>query len=202
MFKYKNIAILGGTFDPVHYGHLLIAEQAYFIFPLEQFFFMPAGVPPHKQSRNLSSSEHRLRMLELAVRGNEHFSVSRYEIEKKGLSYTVDTLRYLSGLGLAEKIYFIIGADSLLDIFSWREPDFLLKNGHLIVARRPEFDINYIYRDEKYKPYLDNILLMYIIMVDFSSSKIRQLVKEGKSIRYQTPDAVIDYIEENQLSRG
>ena len=202
MFEYKNIAIMGGTFNPIHYGHLLIAEQAYSNYSIEQIFFMPTGNPPHKKRANIIASSHRLHMLELAVRENEHFSISKYELEKKGRSYTVDTLRYLTKLCLAEKIFFIIGADSLLDIFTWREPDFLLQNGHLLVASRPEFDINYIYQDEKYKPYLEHIYFMDTIKVDFSSTKIRQLIKEGKSIRYQTPDSVIDYIEENRLYRG
>src|SRR5690554_6312325 len=96
MFEYKKMAILGGTFDPIHFGHLLVAEQVYNDFQMEQIVFMPVGEPPHKRRANISDFRHRLKMLEMAVKENDHFSISKYEIEKKSLSYTVDTFRYLS----------------------------------------------------------------------------------------------------------
>ncbi len=202
MYRYNEIAIFGGTFDPIHLGHLLIAEQVNNNFLLDQIIFMPAGRPPHKVNKVLSSSKNRLEMVDLAIKGNESFVSSSYELEKEGKSYTAETLRYLHNQDIAKRIYFIIGADSLLDIFNWREPDYLLKYAHYIVAHRPGYDISAFYEDEKYKPYRDRISILDTIQVDISSTGIRNFVKSNKSIRYQTPDIVIDYINDNNLYRG
>ncbi len=202
MYQYNNVAIFGGTFDPIHLGHLLIAEQVNNIFSLDQIIFMPAGRPPHKVNKVLSFSKDRLEMVNLAIKDNKCFISSSYELEKEGKSYTAETLRYFHNQDIAKRIYFIIGADSLLDIFNWRETDYLLKYGHYIVAHRPGYDISAFYQDEKYKPYRERISILDTIQVDISSTRIRNFVKNDKSIRYQTPDRVIDYINDNNLYRG
>lgn len=202
MLQYTNIAIFGGTFDPIHFGHLLVAEQVYNNYPIEEIFFMPAGNPPHKKTKKVTDSIHRLKMVDLAIKDNEHFCLSDYELVKDGDSYTAETCRYFYKEGIAKRVYFIIGADSLLDIFNWREPDYLLKNAYFIVANRPGSNIKSFYDDYKYKPYLKNINIMDTIEVDYSSTRIKQWVKEGKSIRYQTTDSVLEYIENNLLYRG
>lgn len=198
----SRVAILGGTFDPIHLGHLLIAEQAYNTFSLDKVIFMPAGAPPHKTEKKIVDGSRRLKMVKLAIRDNPHFSYSDYELKKEGRSYTADTLRYFKELNPGHKVYFIIGADSLLDIFSWREPDYLLENGHFIVARRPGYPLDNIHLDERYQPYLEHIHIMEGILIDISSSKIRERIRTGQSIRYQTRDAVISYIEKERLYRG
>ncbi len=202
MYQFNEIAIFGGTFDPIHLGHLLIAEQVNNKYSLDQIIFMPAGRPPHKVNKVISSSKDRLKMVDLAIRDNEYFVSSNYELEKEGKSFTAETLRYFNSQDIAKRIYFIIGADSLLDIFNWREPDYLLKYAHYIVAHRPGYDFSAFYQDEKYKPYLERISILDTIQVDISSSRIRNLVKNDKSIRYQTPDIIIDYINDNNLYRG
>ncbi|MFP4015507.1 MAG: nicotinate-nucleotide adenylyltransferase [Halanaerobiales bacterium] len=201
MSQGKNVAIFGGTFDPIHLGHLLIAEQVYNNFSpdLDKIVFMPAGRPPHKVKKNLTSAGNRLKMLELAIENNEHFVASSYELDKEGKSYTAETLRYFLQNNIADKVFFIIGADSLLDVLNWREPDYLLDNAHFIVAHRPGYDISDYYQNERYKPYRERITILDTMQVDISSTRIREFVRMKKSIRYQTPDKVIDYIKKNNL---
>lgn len=202
MSQHNNIAIFGGTFDPIHFGHLLVAEQIYNSFSLDRIIFMPAGQPPHKSDRKITSARDRLNMLNLAIKDNNHFLSSNYELNKKGKSYTADTLRFFLEQKFLEKVYFIIGADSLLDIHNWKDPGFLLENAYFIVAPRPNYDISRFYEDERYKPYRDRILILDTIQVEISSTNIRELVKEKKSIKYQTPEKVIKYINDNNLYRS
>lgn len=197
-----SIGIFGGTFDPIHLGHLLIAEQAYNIFKLEKVIFMPAGIPPHKVDRKISDPSDRLEMVKLAINDNPHFDYSDYELSKEGRSYTADTLRYLKRNNNDQRFFFIIGADSLLDIYMWKDTHFLLKEGNFIVARRPGFSLQGLLTEEKYKPYRKNIHIMDSILLDVSSSGIREAVKRGNSIRYQTVPSVIKYIEMKGLYRG
>ncbi|MEJ6951099.1 nicotinate-nucleotide adenylyltransferase [Natronospora cellulosivora (SeqCode)] len=197
-----NIAIFGGTFNPIHYGHLLIAEQAVNTFDLDKLIFMPAGQPPHKDNNKIISAKNRMEMLKLAIEDNSNFALSSYELDKQGKSYTVDTLRHFLDLKTVKEVFFIIGADSLLDLFNWRQADFLIENASFIVALRPGFDIDLLFEDERYKPYKDNIYVMDSVFVDHSSTRIRNWLREGKSIRYQMPDAVIDYIHKYKLYKG
>lgn len=202
MSEYKKIAIFGGTFNPVHFGHLLVAEQVFNYFDIGHIIFMPAGIPPHKEDKEIVASEHRLNMVKLAIKDNGHFSCSDYELKKNEKSYTAETLRYFEKEDIAEEIFFIIGADSLLDIFNWRQPEYLLTNSYFIVARRPGYDFDEQTLDEKYKPYRERIILMDTVLVDFSSTRIRNWVKKGYSIKYQTSRPVIEYINKYQLYRG
>lgn len=201
MFQYENLAIFGGTFDPIHYGHLLVAEQVYDSIAVDKVLFIPAGDPPHKTNSCITDARHRYRMVELAIEGNENFLLSDYELKKRGKSYTADTLRYFKKNKIAEKLYFVIGADSLLEIFNWREPEYLLQNANFVVVSRPGYSLKDSDLAEKYKPYLKQIIFLNTIEVGYSSSQIRELLQEGKSIKYQTPDQVIDYIEEYKLYR-
>lgn len=200
--SYNKIAVFGGTFDPIHLGHLLIAEQAYELLALDRVFFMPAGVPPHKDRKRITDSCHRLEMVKLAIEDNPHFSLSDYEINKKGSSYTADTLRYFLEAGLAQEIFFLIGADSLTEIYSWREPEYLLENGRFIVARRPDFPLSHLLEKPGYKEYSSHIHIMDSQLIDISSSGLREKISKGCSIRYQTRDEIIDYIKKEGLYRG
>lgn len=195
----KQVAILGGTFDPVHLGHLIIAEQAYNFFELDQIIFLPSGKPPHKNDNKISSGRHRLEMVKIAVADNPHFSYSDWELGQQGKTYTADSLRYFKNSGVADKFFFIIGADSLIDIYKWKETKFLLKHANFIVARRPGYSLKNILSDERYKPYRKYLHFMDSQLIDISSSRIRQLVKQDKSIRYLTIPEVINYINKNNL---
>ncbi len=197
-----RIAVLGGTFDPVHIGHLLIAEQAYNSFKLDKVVFMPAGIPPHKLDKKITAPENRLEMVELAIDDNPHFDYSVYELNKEERSYTADTLRYLKRLRVKDIIFFIIGADSLLDIYSWKDTGYLLTEGRFIVARRPGFSLDELLQQDRYKNCRDRISLLDNSLINISSSGIREAVRKGESIRYQTPDRVIKYIKERGLYRG
>ncbi|MFW5787731.1 MAG: nicotinate-nucleotide adenylyltransferase [Halanaerobiales bacterium] len=191
-------AILGGTFDPIHYGHLLIAEQAYNKFNLNDIIFMPAGFPPHKDYQHVSSPGDRLEMVKLAVKDNPHFSFSKFELKEDRVSYTVETLRYFQDKGY-EQIRFIIGADSLLDMPNWREPEYLLTNACFIVAPRPTISIKEVLKKDFYREYLDHINVLQCPLIDISSSLIRREIKNNRSVKYMTPEPVINYIRENKL---
>lgn len=197
----KKIAILGGTFDPPHLGHFILAEQIKNKFKLDEIIFMPAGKPPHKKNNKISTAEDRLKMLELVISDNKSFSLSDWEIKKEGYSYTAQTLREFVPKLEAEEVFFIIGADSLAEIFNWKEPEVLLSEAKFIVYGRPGYDLNLILNKEVYQPYRDNIYPHQSLNIGISSSFIREELKKGNSIRYLSSDKVWHYILENNLYR-
>src|SRR5207248_8880654 len=137
----RRVGLMGGTFDPVHYGHLVVAEEVYSVLDLAEMLFVPAGQAPHKPNRVVTGAQHRLAMLELAIAANPHFSISRVDLDRPGPSYTVETLQLLRkqwGENIA--IYFIIGADSLEDLLIWHNPTGILEQlTHLVAVRRPGY---------------------------------------------------------------
>lgn len=195
----KRVAILGGTFDPPHLGHFILAEQLKNYFELAEIIFMPAGEPPHKQINKISTAQVRLKMLELAVVQNDYFSLSDWEIKEKGYSYTAKTLSKFVPQLDAEEVFFIIGADSLAKIFSWKDPQYLLSEGKFIVFNRPGYNLKEILIQDKYQPYLGNIFTYQGLNIEISSSFIRNEIKKGNSIRYLTLDIVNEYIMKNNL---
>lgn len=197
-----SIAILGGTFDPIHMGHLIIGEQAYNSFGLDRIIFMPAGIPPHKDFQNVTGSRHRLEMVKLAIKDNSHFTFSDWELKKQGKSYTAETLRNIQSSNSEEEIYLIIGADSLFDIYNWKEPEYILENANLIVASRPGFPLKDVMIDSRFRPYSQNIYFLDDLLINISSSHIRDLVQKDKSIRYLVPTEVLTYIKDNSLYRS
>lgn len=199
MATWKRIAMLGGTFDPIHRGHLLIAEQAYQSFALDRIIFMPAGIPPHKLQLSITPAKDRLAMLKLAIKDKAHFVVSEYELKRPGSSFTADTLRYLLRSGLAEEIFLIIGADSLLDLINWRESDFLLKNGQFIVAERPGYQLDDIFHQQPFCCYREHIHLLSGAVIDVASSTLREALREKRSVCTLLPGDVISYIKEHGL---
>ncbi len=197
----KRVAIFGGTFDPPHLGHFILAEQIKNRFKLARIIFMPAGKPPHKSDKVISPDQKRFEMLKLAVDQNEDFFLSDWELNEDGYSYTAKTLsQFVPGLD-AEEVFFIIGADSLAEIFKWKEPEYLLSEGKFIVFNRPGYDLKEILKEEKYQPYLNNILTYQGLNIEISSSFIREEIGSGNSIRYLTLDQINEYIEENNLYR-
>jgi nicotinate-nucleotide adenylyltransferase len=185
----KKIGILGGTFNPIHSGHLLLAEGIKDTLCLDSVLFMPCNLPPHKLSEIIAPVKKRLTMVRLAVRGNPYFKVSTVEIERGGRSYSVDTLLELHKKYKSRaRFYFIIGSDSFSGLKKWKQVDKLMKLCTLVSAKRPGYNF-------KYK----GVKVIDIPTLNISSTEIRHLVKQGKSINYLVPDSVRAYILKNKL---
>jgi nicotinate-nucleotide adenylyltransferase len=194
----QKVGILGGTFDPIHNGHLLVAEYAAYEFDLEEVLFIPAGDPPHKQGQEITNTDDRYLMTLLATIHNPKFSVSRLEIEKKGLSYTLDTVRELKSSQPKTKFYFITGADSILEISTWKQPQKLLSEIEFIAASRPGYSLSEM-DEELYNDYKDQIHPLEVPRLDISSTEIRRRVRRGEPIKYQLPEEVEIYIKKHGL---
>ncbi|MCB9079523.1 MAG: nicotinate (nicotinamide) nucleotide adenylyltransferase [Anaerolineaceae bacterium] len=198
-----KIGIIGGTFDPIHSGHLLIAELARDSLNLERVLFVPAGDPPHKQSAAKTAAHHRCRIVELALEDNPAFELSRVDLDRPGPHYSIDTVALIrSQFNLAaDDCYFIIGSDSLADLPSWRQPNEFIAACRLAVAHRPEYRPDIATLAEKLPGIGSRLDWVEILLVEYSSSMIRRRIKAGQSVRYQTPANVIDYLYQHQLYR-
>lgn len=198
-----RLGIFGGTFDPVHLGHLLLAESCRESAQLDEVWFVPAGTPPHKQRRSLTPARFRLEMLELAVAGHPQFKVCRLEVDRGGVSYTVDTLSQIRQMHPDAELFLLLGADSLEELHTWREADIICQVALPLVACRPN-----------HQPVLHESLLAKIgqerweairrhfvpmPLIEISSTEIRRRVAEGKSIRYRVPRPVEEYIRSHGL---
>jgi nicotinate-nucleotide adenylyltransferase len=202
----RRIGILGGTFDPVHYGHLVIAEEVYTTLELSEIVFVPAGKPPHKTTVEITATAHRLNMLELAIASNPHFTISRVDIDRAGPSYTVDTLRMLrQQWGEQTALYFIIGGDSLEDLLGWHNPSGILEQlSHLVAVRRPGYDETeafYARLEARLPGIMQRLIVVNAPQFDTSSTDLRNRVAEGRPIKYQTPETVESYIVQYDLYR-
>ena len=185
-----RIGILGGTFNPIHIGHLILAEEAYFKLKLNKLIFVPAFVPPHKSTSDVISAKDRLDMVRLAIEDNPAFEISTYEVDSKKKSYSIDTLKEFRSLyGDEAQLCFITGSDSLKDLFSWKNINDIFKISKFIVANRPGYPIKDIPKEA------DTVV---ITPIEVSSEDIRKRLKEGRSIRYLVPEKVREYI----LKRG
>ena len=186
-----RIGILGGTFNPIHIGHLILAEEAICRLRLDKLIFVPTYIPPHKKIKKEVGAGDRYRMACLAARHNQKFEVSRIEIERKQKSYSVDTLRYFrQRYGPNAKIFFITGSDCLKDLSSWKDIKQILKLVKFIVVRRPGYPFRKISK---------HVNLMSLTAVAVSSSELRRRLKQGRSVRYLVPEAVWDYIVRKKL---
>jgi nicotinate-nucleotide adenylyltransferase len=224
-----RLGVLGGTFNPIHYGHLAAANDVWDVFSLDSVIFVPAAIPPHKDLAGIIEPQHRLMMTTLATVSHPHFIVSPMEIERASASYTVDTIvqlkqQYPEPLG----IYFILGIDAFIEIASWRQPDVLLANCHTIVISRPGHNLHgqiqnplrqlsTLYPHLIFDPQMEGgqepldrpayqvrgtpyqIFLQEVAGMDISSTDIRRRVKSGRSLRYLLPDTVDAYIRKYQL---
>ncbi len=195
-----RIGVLGGTFDPIHIGHLVIAEEARVELELEQVVFIPAGLPPHKLDYPLSPVEHRLAMVELAIASNPRFTISRVDIDRPGPSYSVDTIELLRGQwGAGVGIYFIMGSDSLRDILTWHEPQRLIRLCYFAVVNRPGYQAD-LEELETFLPGIaSRVRMLHAPELAISSTEIRRRVHEGLPIKYQVPEAVEAYICQHHL---
>ncbi len=193
-----KLGFFGGTFDPIHIGHLIIAEWVWETLALEQIVFVPAGEPPHKDSEQITPVQHRLTMVKLAVQGNPHFAVSDFEAYLPGKSYTVGTLRQLRfRYGDTAQLYWLIGSDSLLELPNWRQPDELFRLAQIVVYPRPGFPV--VAADEDFRR---QAVLLEAPELNLAASQIRQRLRLGQSCRYLLPPDVAGYIDANALYRS
>ena len=190
---------MGGTFDPIHYGHLVTAEEALHQFRLDEVAFVPTGQPWMKEREVISSPEDRYLMTVIATASNPLFSVSRMEVDRDGPTYTLDTLRALKQEhGPKTDLFFVTGADAMLEIFRWKEPEELFELAQFIAATRPGYDIDTFDAHTTPRP---GVSLMNIPALAISSTDIRARVAGGHPIRYLVPEGVKSYIEKAGLYR-
>lgn len=195
-----RLGIMGGTFDPIHYGHLVAAEQAFDDLGLDLVVFMPAGRPAFKQDRGVTSGEDRFAMTLLATADNPHFVASRFEVDRDGVTYTADTLRLLRSLYPDNvEFYFITGADAITEIVTWRDADDIARLAHLVAATRPGYDLDRAW-DTIAASGLDfDVTYLSVPALAISSSYLRERVGAGQSLRYLTPDPVTGYLHKHGL---
>jgi nicotinate-nucleotide adenylyltransferase len=198
----QRVGIMGGTFDPVHYGHLVTAEAAREWYGLQEVVFVPSGHPPHKTAGTVSDFWSRYQMAVLATATNPFFEVSRMEYERGGHSYTVDTVRAFRQLyGEATELFFVTGADAILEIIEWKQPEELLAMCRFIAATRPGYDLRQL--NALLGEYFSgSVSILEIPAPNISSSDIRERVRRGASIKYLVPEAVEAYIIKNRLYSG
>ena len=196
----RRIGIMGGTFDPIHMGHLITAEMVRTDAHLDEILFIPSARPPHKDGARAASAEDRLIMTERAVQDNPYFSVSDIELRRDGPSYTVDTIAELrADLGEAE-IFFITGADAMNDLYRWHEPELLLRSCRFIVATRQGAPLDELLIAEKFTAEeRSHIQVLPTPHLEISSTVIRARVRAGLSIRHLVPRTVEEYIRERGL---
>jgi nicotinate-nucleotide adenylyltransferase len=204
----KSIGLFGGTFNPIHYGHLAIAEQVRTQHNLDKIIFVPTNLPPHKDVPDLADAKTRSVMTYLATVSNPCFDVSTYEADRVGKSYTIDTVKYFRQLYRSQvELYFIVGADMLAEISTWKNIEELLKICRFIAVSRPGYDIHKIFNQqflvsENYSvssEMLENIIVEDMPMLDISATIIRRRVKEWKSIKYLVPEPVEQFIHNQHL---
>lgn len=195
-----RLGIVGGTFDPIHIGHLIMADQVRTRLGLSRMVFVPAGLPPHKLDQHITDPEQRLEMVKLAIAGNPSFSVSRMDIDRFGPSYTVDMIRlFLDAWGANTEIYFLMGADSLIELITWRQPDRLMRLCRIVAVGRPGYQVDLKELDRLLPGAALLIRLVDTPALAISSTDIKRRVRKGYSIRYMVPDAVERYIHEHGL---
>ena len=202
MSIFKRIAIMGGTFDPIHFGHLVTAEAARDSFGLDRVFFVPSGNPPHKKNYTVTETEHRYLMTNLAVAANPYFEVSPAEIERTGYSYAIDTVtEFHTVYKDRAELYFITGADAILEILTWKNVEQITELCRFIAATRPGTHLAELHRFIKELPIKigEQIHTMEVPALAISSTDIRRRVAKGRTIKYLLPEAVEQYIAKNGL---
>ena len=196
-----RLGIMGGTFDPIHYGHLFIAEEARVHFRLNSVQFIPNGSPPHKPDRAITSATHRFAMSLIATGPNPAFGCSAIELNRPGPSYTVDTLDFVRREYPTAELFTITGVDAIAELLTWKRHEEVVEKTKFIVATRPGFDLQ-ILKERLPRAYLEKILLVGSTELGISSTDIRTRMQQGLSIRYLTPDGVVEYISTHRLYRA
>ena len=195
---------MGGTFDPIHKGHLMLGEYAQKLYELDEIWFMPNGNPPHKLNSNIESqTNHRVEMVKLAIEKYDHFKIQLYEVERKEVNYSYLTMQHFNDEYPQDEFYFIIGADSLFAFETWKHPELLVKTCKILAAYRDgkntsEMEEQIQYLNVKYGA---DIILLNTPDVDISSSDIRRMIKNNENISELVPQSVFSYIQTNNLFR-
>jgi nicotinate-nucleotide adenylyltransferase len=198
----RRLGILGGTFDPIHHGHLVAAQEAYHQLGLDLVLFVPAGNPPHKPAHPISAADHRLSMVELAIAGKPQFALSRVDVDRPGPCYTVDTLVLLrKEWGHGRTFFFIEGADSLAEITTWYRPDRLIELSELAVVQRPGAELDLERLEEELPGLGARLHWVHMPQLEISSSELRARVRDGRPISYLLPESVEAYLREQGLYR-
>jgi nicotinate-nucleotide adenylyltransferase len=198
--RARRVGVMGGSFNPIHIGHLVTADEARYTFSLDEVIFVPAGQPWQKEAGEVAPAEHRFMMCVIATSPEPTFRVSRIEIDRPGPTYTLDTLKALKSERPADELFFITGADAILQILTWKDPEAVLREARFIAATRPGYDLD---RLEKELPrgLEDRVSIMEIPALAISSTDVRLRAREGRPIRYLLPTGVAEYIEKNRLYR-
>ena len=203
MRKKSRLGIMGGTFDPIHFGHLVTAEEALVQFNLDRVLFMPTGQPARKTERQVTSPEHRYLMTVIATAGNPDFEVSRMEIDRPGLTYTIDTMKALRDeYGPQTDLYFITGADAVWEIVTWKDAQDFQGLCTFIAASRPGYELPVPDEADQADSKGLNVDYIEVPSLAISSTDIRRRVAERRPVRYLLPESVAAYIEKHELYRG
>lgn len=195
--QINRVGIFGGTFDPIHIGHLIIAEVARHECELDRLIFIPTGIPPHKIHGKVAPAYDRYEMTKIAIADNSHFEINAMEIVRKGTTYTIDTLRELRDIYKGDSnFFFIIGGDTLLEVRGWKESHQVLKSCHLVVYNRPCCNNKKVEQEAQFLREAMGACIHFVEgpLLDISSTDIRRRVRAGKSIRYLVPQKVEEYI--------
>jgi nicotinate-nucleotide adenylyltransferase len=187
---------MGGTFDPIHHGHLVAASEAQAWFGLDEVVFVPTGQPWQKTHRDVSAAEHRYLMTVIATASNPHFKVSRVDVDREGPTYTIDTLRDLRAVLPDADLFFITGADALTDIFSWRDADEMFELAHFVGCTRPGSEMD---AETLSQIPAERVTMLEIPALSISSSDCRDRQKHGQPIWYLVPDGIVQYIQKHDL---
>jgi len=195
----QRIGIFGGSFDPIHHGHLLIAEWIRDELQFQKVIFVPTHIHPLKHNPSVTPAHHRLKMVQLAIASNAYFEVSDIEIRKETVSYTIDTLREFQKQypPNAYQLYFLIGQDNLNQLHLWKDPIKLVQMAQFIAFGRPGFEPS-----PEAQPFLPFIQFIEIPLLEISATRVRERLRTGKTVRYMVPDPVIEYIQTHQLYRN
>jgi nicotinate-nucleotide adenylyltransferase len=192
-----KLGVFGGTFNPPHLGHLIVAENAAEALHLDKVFFIPCAMHPLKKSHTLASASARVEMLRLAITGNPRFEISEVELDRGGKSYTVDTLRVLSATYPKAQLSLLIGIDNLLELHNWKEPEEIFALSQVVAINRPGFNSS-----DVHKEYLRRVTFLRVPNIDIASSEIRRRARCGKSIKYLVPPSVEEYILKHGAYKG
>lgn len=196
----RRVGVFGGTFDPIHLGHLILAEEARSQLQLDCVYFVPAADPPHKQERVITPVEHRIRMVELATATADFFWVSRVDADRPGPHYTTDMMPLLQAeLGPETQLFFLMGSDSLRDLPTWRNPGWLLEHCCLVTFTRPGSEPDWAALERTFPGLRRHITLLEMPLLEISSTDLRARAQAGQTIRYQVPCAVEAYIRKYRL---
>ena len=212
----KKIGLFGGTFNPIHFGHLRSAEEIYESLQFDRIFFIPSAYPPHKKDDRIPSAPLRGEMVQLAIAGNPHFSLSKVELDRQGKSYSVETIgHFRRQFGRQTDLYFIIGLDAFLEVHTWKQYTELFELCHFVVMTRPGFEkkfspehlpvelAKYFCYDKQKAGYIHRsgcgVFPKEITALDISSTKIREKFQKGRSVKYLLPPSVEEFIFRNKL---